>query len=111
MTSNPTDDPAPYLYTGDSEPLLWKLNPWSVLPTECYSLIEFTCENTEGPEGFNSICLGGTFDSTNGDFSFVSKEIRDYPPGDYTIVITGKIGDNTVTYGINVTIQDPCPTT
>lgn len=91
--ANPTNNPPTYLYTGDDEPLTWTLNPWTVEPAGCMSLLNFECANIEGPDGFNNLCdEDGAFDQTNGNFYFTSQDIINYPPGVYPVVITGRLG-------------------
>ena len=59
------------------------------------------------------LCTGFDDDDTSPtflDFSFTTIDKTAFPPGDYTITITGTVGSQSETNVYTVTFVDPCPT-
>ena len=108
VEASPSDNPDDWDYDGT---FTWQINSWNIEPAGCVPEISFICENPSGPVGFSDLCAGGLFDDKSGAFTFSTSDKATYPPGVYTIIITGVVGSGSDTLTLLVTFVDPCPTT
>jgi hypothetical protein len=111
-------DPETYYYTGSSPPLVFTLNPFVIDPADCGPLI-YSCDVVESSNHnvvTNDLCsvnegaTSGTFDSVTGNYRFSSIDMQNFPPGEYTIRITGTEGTLSATYDFTITLVNPCLT-
>ena len=51
-----------------------------------------------------------TFSPTDGSYSFASKDIVNYPPGTYTMQITGTSGLKQQSFTVDLILINPCAT-
>ena len=61
------------------------------------------CQVNEGSTLFS-------FSPTTGEIEFSSYDIVNFPPGVYTIKVTGTAGTISVSHQFDLTLVDPCPT-
>ena len=57
----------------------------------------------------NDGSTSGSFDSVSGNYAFSSTDIQNFPPGQYTIKITGTEGSISAEYVFTFSLVDPCP--
>ena len=82
--------------------------PFEVDPSECP--VTYTCALESGQA---DICTGveATFDSQIGDYQFQTTDMVEYPPGTYSLLITGTVGSRSDSFIMTVKFVDPCPST
>lgn len=93
------------------------VDPAICAPQVTYSCSVVTTQQTSA----NSLCTtfienngvyssSGTFDITNGGFSFTTTDKTAFPPGNYELQITSAIGSKSVTVSYQFTLLDTCAT-
>ena len=103
--------PSDYYYTADSPALELATIAFVVEPSVCD--VTYSCSVSPGldicsvSDGFGT---EGIFDSLTGRYSFVSTDIVMYPPGTYTMQITGTSGLKVDTVSIEIVLVNPCLT-
>ena len=50
----------------------------------------------------------GIFDDVTGEYTFMSNDIVNYPPGTYTMEITGTSGAKFDKFTVDLTLVNPC---
>ena len=94
-----------YEYTAANPPLSFATNPFIAEPNSC--VITYSCEMLDG--SLPDMCTEGTFDPNNGSYSFSTIDKVKFPPGTYTMKITGSVCSVSKSYDIDIILVDPCP--
>ena len=83
-------NPPVYLYSG--YPVNFYFAPFTITPSNCVTV--FSCAIVSSPPSSINLCAVSnglsisTFDTTNGNYSFTSRDFVTYKPGTYTFQIT-----------------------
>ena len=102
--------PADYYYTEDDPILSFVTQQFTVNPDICQ--ITYSCTILTG--GIGNICdvadgqTNGIFDDVTGEYTFMSNDIVNYPPGTYTMEITGTSGAKFDKFTVDLTLVNPC---
>ena len=101
--------PSDYFYTANSPALALDTIPFVVEPAVCG--VTYSCSVSAGldicsvSDGFGTESV---FDSQTGRYSFVSTDIVRFPPGTYTMQITGTSGLKVDSVSVDIVLVDPC---
>ena len=101
--------PSDYYYTADSPALELATIAFVVEPSVCD--VTYSCSVSPGldicivSDGFGT---EGTFDSQTGRYSFVSTDIVTYPPGTYSMQVTGTSGLKVESFTVDIVLVNPC---
>ena len=111
-TAVPQTNPPPYYYTTDSPLAEMQLDPYLLSSPFCVTT--YSCQVLSGPRldicpGFTDGTTVATFSSANGDYTFNSYDIVNYPAGDYVIEVTATVGPNSDSTTFTLQLSDPCP--
>ena len=127
----------PYSYKGVSPNVEFIMNPFDVVPSMC--LVTYTCEMiqsspvdeqlTDNDLPFDFRLLGDYFSPVNfdicsvkdeyteadfsamtGNYIFWSQDMTTYPPGTYSVKITGRSGEKSDFIVLEIVLVDPCLT-
>ena len=116
LISTAQTNPDPYVYKSQERPAVHlKFAQFTVNPDASVCPITYSCTVISGPR--SDICqitdneTISTFDTASGNYSFISLDMINFPPGDYIFEITGRVGAKTATATFTMTIVDPCLTT
>ena len=115
LTSTAQTNPPDYIYKSTQRAKVeLTLAQFIVDPDASVCPITYSCQ-VIGPN--SDVCSKtdgdtvATFSTTTGDYSFISIDKVNYPPGEYEFTITGTVGLKSVTATFVMTLVDPCPTT
>lgn len=109
VIAEPQTYPPQYLYDGD---FTWTVDPVYTIDYNC--VVVYSCQTTAGPVDICSINAlpdsTASFDAA-GSYILNTIDMASYPAGDYTLSITGTVGNKSASTDIVVTLVDPCPNT
>ena len=113
-------DPDDHRYTNDD--VVFTLNPFTIEPERCQVIYECTevvrVDGTPSEIGCANFVFDGTYDNqaTDGKLTFSADQddylTQKYPPGEYTVTITGTVDKSvdqlTDVVTFTLTLVDPC---
>jgi hypothetical protein len=102
-----------YYYSADQPLLTFDTAPFTVDPSVC--LVTYSCATTVTPAGVDICDLvdGATeasFNIADGSYFLNTIDMVKYPPGTYTLQLTGTSGLKSESFTVDLVLVDPCLT-